>query len=231
MKQFFSNPITITVGIILTLGILALIGYNYWGWFGGKSSKNGINIPNSFLMPRCGGVPNIWTMKYYKENNKYYNIQVCTSDNPNMCESLVAPTPNEISEQDYYIAYKQSKQPCDPLQPRMSQSVNENNSVEKDASSQANENVRMANKETQCWQTSYYKDLAPPHTKYLLQLFSLNCSDPIIAQAIQFIQQQMHHIIQSQSSAKSKMSQLQSDFQKNYPSLTLKTTINPILPH
>ena len=35
MKAFFTHPITITVGIIIVLGIFAIIGYNYWGWFGG----------------------------------------------------------------------------------------------------------------------------------------------------------------------------------------------------
>lgn len=39
-KKFFLNPITITVGIILTLGILAIVGYNYWGWFGGKDGSD-----------------------------------------------------------------------------------------------------------------------------------------------------------------------------------------------
>lgn len=51
MKSFLKNPIVITIGIILTLGILAIIGYNYWGWFGGKHKyplgANGVPFPKN----------------------------------------------------------------------------------------------------------------------------------------------------------------------------------------
>lgn len=35
MKDSFKKPVAIGAGIVLTLGILAFIGYNYWGWLGG----------------------------------------------------------------------------------------------------------------------------------------------------------------------------------------------------
>ena len=38
-KNFFTHPATITIGSLLIIGgILSLIGYNYWGWFGGSAS-------------------------------------------------------------------------------------------------------------------------------------------------------------------------------------------------
>lgn len=67
MKAFFTHPITITVGIIITLGALALVGYNYWGWFGGKDkAQNGApqegdkcHIPNILdaVTDYVGGLP------------------------------------------------------------------------------------------------------------------------------------------------------------------------------
>ncbi len=45
-KDFFKNPITITVGIIITLGVLGIIGYNYWGWFGGSDAWKNRDIVN-----------------------------------------------------------------------------------------------------------------------------------------------------------------------------------------
>lgn len=39
MKKFIKHPATITIGSLLIIGgILSLIGYNYWGWFGGSDS-------------------------------------------------------------------------------------------------------------------------------------------------------------------------------------------------
>lgn len=120
-KEFIKHPATITIGVILTLGILAYVGKTYWGWFADTTPNNADKIPDSFTQKQCGGAIIPWTTKYYKENNKYYGIQVCTSSDPNACESLVAPMPNEISEQDYIIAYKNHKTPCDTLIQRMNQ--------------------------------------------------------------------------------------------------------------
>ena len=51
VKQFFLNPITIIVGIIILLGGVALAG-NYFGWFGKKINKKG-TPPNP---SDCGGM-------------------------------------------------------------------------------------------------------------------------------------------------------------------------------
>lgn len=47
-KEFFKHPATITIGIVITLGLLAWVGKTYWGWFGGKKGacarKTGFNL-------------------------------------------------------------------------------------------------------------------------------------------------------------------------------------------
>lgn len=40
MTAFLKSPLAIVLGIVATLGILAIIGYNYWGWFGGGGTAN-----------------------------------------------------------------------------------------------------------------------------------------------------------------------------------------------
>lgn len=44
MKKFWFHPATITVLTLLVIGTVFLIGYNYWGWFGGTGDgKVGTN--------------------------------------------------------------------------------------------------------------------------------------------------------------------------------------------
>lgn len=45
MKEFLKKPVVIVIGIILTLGILALVGKKYWGWFAG--SKDSSDFPSN----------------------------------------------------------------------------------------------------------------------------------------------------------------------------------------
>lgn len=37
MLQFFKTPLGIGLAIVASLGILAVVGYNFWGWFGGSA--------------------------------------------------------------------------------------------------------------------------------------------------------------------------------------------------
>lgn len=52
IKQFFTNPITIIVGILVLLGLFSL-AYNKLGWFGGAKSRSKKINPNAKGM---GGV-------------------------------------------------------------------------------------------------------------------------------------------------------------------------------
>lgn len=103
MKDFFKNPITISALIILV--IIAI-----W-YFGFKNNMQ--NIPNSFTSRNCGGTTSFGETKYYKENGKYYSIT-----NPNL-QAVTDIRPREVSKQDYIIAYKESKTPCDPNLPQI----------------------------------------------------------------------------------------------------------------
>lgn len=42
-KQFFNNPITITVGSILIIAGIAWIGKKYWGWFGVSTNNERVS--------------------------------------------------------------------------------------------------------------------------------------------------------------------------------------------
>lgn len=110
MKNF--KPVYLVYAAIAALIIWAI-------WYFGFRKKNGNgNIPDSFYKKQCGGIPAIWKTKYYKEDGKYYTI----TESP--IQTIVAIQPTEISEQDYITAYKDSKIPCDPMLPRLSNNSN-----------------------------------------------------------------------------------------------------------
>lgn len=120
MKAFFTHPITITVGIIITLGILAVVGYNYWGWFGGKvaNSEGSDSVPDTFYGIQCGGVAPTMRVKWYKDSGKYYSIMELLPNAP--ATNAPPPKASEVSEQTYRWAYKQVKAGCGDVNlPRM----------------------------------------------------------------------------------------------------------------
>lgn len=100
MKQFFTHPITITIGIIIIIGILAIIGYNFGGWFGGSNSYKIYQMNKKIV----GHHPNIQVtpLQFFADRKisslPQNNINISRNIKKSQCEKISLQT-KELSDQ------------------------------------------------------------------------------------------------------------------------------------